>query len=151
MIFRVNETYVIFSISQVRNEETIAIKSACLKMRPDYQPKITVVTVQKRHNTRFFREDMVNHGAKNVVNVISLFKILIIDYVYDLLTDTYAIILGPKYSVWNGCRHGTGQPVFVRLLFGQSSGYPGNAVKYYFSRLMTILIFLISKKPHPMP
>lgn len=65
------KAYVLLTVnnfsSKVQNEETLAIKLACQKMHLGYNPKLTVITVQKRHNTRFFRDDAVPAGAKNVV------------------------------------------------------------------------------------
>uniref|UniRef100_A0A915JMM4 Uncharacterized protein n=1 Tax=Romanomermis culicivorax TaxID=13658 RepID=A0A915JMM4_ROMCU len=56
--------------SSVLNEETLAIKNSFARLRPGYNPKLTVITVQKRHHTRFFREELMSkntrlHNAKN--------------------------------------------------------------------------------------
>ena len=42
---------------QVLNHEVTAIRAACTSLEKDYQPPITFIVVQKRHNTRFFVED----------------------------------------------------------------------------------------------
>uniref|UniRef100_A0A915JWP9 Uncharacterized protein n=1 Tax=Romanomermis culicivorax TaxID=13658 RepID=A0A915JWP9_ROMCU len=45
----------------VVDREILAMKQAFGKMKPPaYQPKLTVLTVQKRHNTRFFQEKLEN-------------------------------------------------------------------------------------------
>lgn len=49
----------------VRDLEVEAIRKACLAMDPSYQPKITFLTVQKRHHTRLFpaeKATMVRNG-----------------------------------------------------------------------------------------
>ncbi|KAF5400817.1 Argonaute 3 RISC catalytic component [Paragonimus heterotremus] len=40
----------------VLTEELRAIQNACTKLRPDYQPAITYIVVQKRHHIRFMPE-----------------------------------------------------------------------------------------------
>lgn len=40
----------------VVDKEILAMKQAFAMMTPSYDPKLTVLTVQKRHNTRFFQE-----------------------------------------------------------------------------------------------
>ncbi|CAM6102407.1 unnamed protein product [Calypogeia fissa] len=42
---------------QVLENELVAFKQACASLSEDYCPKITLVVVQKRHHTRFFRTD----------------------------------------------------------------------------------------------
>ena len=42
---------------QVLQWELSAIRKACLKLEPGYEPPVTFIVVQKRHHTRLFPED----------------------------------------------------------------------------------------------
>lgn len=44
----------------VVDREILAMKQAFAAMKPAYDPKLTVLTVQKRHNTRFFQERLAD-------------------------------------------------------------------------------------------
>lgn len=53
------------------------MKQAFAGMNPPYDPKLTVITVQKRHNTRFFQERLADNSPqamnqlRNEKNVVS--------------------------------------------------------------------------------
>lgn len=44
----------------VVDREILAMKQAFASLKPRYDPKLTVLTVQKRHNTRFFHEHLID-------------------------------------------------------------------------------------------
>lgn len=53
---------------EVMSEEKADIVRACRDIKPDYNPKLTIVIVQKRHHTRFFpgRSKMCEDRNNNV-------------------------------------------------------------------------------------
>lgn len=53
---------------KVQNREVLAMKNAFSRMG-DYSPKLTFITVQKRHNTRFYSEERMNRGTRAAVRV----------------------------------------------------------------------------------
>ena len=50
---------------QVIEQELEQIKAACRKLEADYQPKITLLVVQKRHHTRLFASDLRDARGKS--------------------------------------------------------------------------------------
>ncbi|XP_015119376.1 protein argonaute-2 [Diachasma alloeum] len=50
---------------QVMHWELQAMRNACKKLGPTYQPKITFLVVQKRHHIRFFPTDSRNSDDRN--------------------------------------------------------------------------------------
>lgn len=52
----------------VLREELRGIREACLKMDPNFKPKITFIVVQKRHHTRLFPENP-SEGCGRALNV----------------------------------------------------------------------------------
>ncbi|XP_011307692.1 protein argonaute-2 isoform X2 [Fopius arisanus] len=51
--------------TQVMHFELQAMRNACRKLDPNYQPKITFLVVQKRHHIRFFPTDPKNSDDRN--------------------------------------------------------------------------------------
>lgn len=50
---------------QVMHYELQAIRNACKRLNPNYQPKISFFVVQKRHHIRLFPADPRNSDDKN--------------------------------------------------------------------------------------
>ena len=48
--------------------ELSAIRKACLKLEPGYEPPVTFIVVQKRHHTRLFPEDRKDEVLGNIAN-----------------------------------------------------------------------------------
>lgn len=62
--------YVLISVLdmkfQVLSHELRAVREACMKLEPEYQPGITFIVVQKRHHTRLFcadRKDQIGRSG----------------------------------------------------------------------------------------
>jgi len=41
-------------------KEVQEIARACMDLQPDYRPKVTFIVVQKRHHTRFFKQQITD-------------------------------------------------------------------------------------------
>jgi len=52
----------------VLNHELTAIRKACTKLNPNYEPEVTFLVAQKRHNTRLFTKNP-NDGFGKVKNI----------------------------------------------------------------------------------
>eukprot|EP00190_Bangiopsis_sp_CCMP1999_P001622 CAMPEP_0198727390 /NCGR_PEP_ID=MMETSP1475-20131203/4137_1 /TAXON_ID= ORGANISM="Unidentified sp., Strain CCMP1999" /NCGR_SAMPLE_ID=MMETSP1475 /ASSEMBLY_ACC=CAM_ASM_001111 /LENGTH=854 /DNA_ID=CAMNT_0044489425 /DNA_START=87 /DNA_END=2651 /DNA_ORIENTATION=+ len=98
---------------QVLDWELWELRKACMSMSKDYRPPMTLMTVQKRHNTRLFPQD--NRQADRTGNVRP-----------GTIVDTS--IVHPKYYDFFLCSHGglqgTSKPACYTVLIDENKFTP---------------------------
>ncbi|KAK1586824.1 hypothetical protein Q3G72_006446 [Acer saccharum] len=100
--------------NQVLRDEVGAIRKACSKFQPGFAPPITVIVVQKRHNTRLFpadyqNPDMIDDNSGNILP--------------GTVVDT--VICHPKefdfYLNSHAGRKGTNRPTHYHVLLDENN------------------------------
>jgi len=104
-----------FCCAQVVDREILAIKQAFALLKPPYDPKLTVVTVQKRHNTRFFQERLTQMNPEELKRMKNTVRPFWLSRSNAQVLSLFRLCTGEEHPGRHGGRHGPGQHQAVRL------------------------------------